>query len=183
MTSSIATPTAGGTNRQLTELSGKYLTFFAGSEEYGRQIHKVREIFCMMPVTPVPQLPHHILGVINLRGRVIQVTDFRARVGMFSQEQTAETCIIVVETCGVDVGMVVDKVSEVVNIQGESIEAAPSFGPGVNTDFLLGIGKAEKGVKLLLDIDKVLDLGLGADAGDWRSAAADEASLIAAELF
>lgn len=172
----ISTATQSG-NRTLADLGGKYLTFFAGSEEYGLQIHKVREIFGMMPVTPVPQLPHHILGVINLRGRVIQVTDFRARVGMFNQEHTSETCIIVVETCGVDVGMVVDKVSEVVNIAGESIEAAPSFGVGVNTDFLLGIGKAEKGVKLLLDIDKVLDLGLGAPGGDWAEALTAENDL------
>lgn len=149
--------TAKVNTRTLTELGGKYLTFFAGSEEYGLQIHKVREIFGMMPVTPVPQLPPHILGVINLRGRVIPVMDFRTTVGMFNEEQTSETCIIVVETFGVDVGMVVDKVSEVVDILGDQIEEPPSFGAGVSTDFLLGIGKAEKGVKLLLDIDKVLD--------------------------
>jgi purine-binding chemotaxis protein CheW len=135
---------------------GKFLTFFLRGEEYGLEILKVQEIIGMMGVTPVPRTPEFVCGVINLRGKVIPIVDLRLKFGMERAEQTEETCIIVVQANGVQIGIVVDKVSEVLNIAGKDIEDAPSFGTEVNTDYILGIGKSESRIKLLLDIDRVL---------------------------
>ena len=146
--------------RALLDKEGKYLTFALANEEYGLEILKVREIFGYMEITAVPQTPHYVLGVINLRGQVIPVIDLRTKFGMDTTEVTEQTCIIVVEiTQGqqkFDTGIVVDHVSEVLDIPGENIESAPQFGSSVNTDFILGMGKIADTVKILLDIDKVL---------------------------
>ena len=140
---------------------GKYLTFILADEEYGIGILKVKEIIGMMPVTSVPQTPQYVKGVINLRGRVIPVIDLRLRFGLESAEYTERTCIIVVEIQGaaghVVIGIVVDSVSEVLNIKGEDIEDAPTFGTKLNTDYILGMAKIDGGVKILLDIDRVLN--------------------------
>jgi purine-binding chemotaxis protein CheW len=136
--------------------AGKYLTFFLGNEEYGIEILKVHEIIGLMPITPVPRTPNFIKGVINLRGKVIPTVDLRIKFGMEAVQQTDETCIIVVQTHGIEMGTIVDKVSEVLNISADDIEDTPSFGASVNTDYILGIGKASGKVRLLLDIDKVL---------------------------
>jgi purine-binding chemotaxis protein CheW len=139
---------------------GKYLTFSLASEEYGIGILKVREIIGMMSITPVPQTPEFVKGVINLRGKVIPVIDLRLRFGLEATAYTERTCIIVVEIHGesgsVPMGIVVDAVSEVLNIRGVDIENTPTFGVKLNTDFILGMAKTEGGVKILLDIDKVL---------------------------
>jgi len=139
---------------------GKYLTFSLAVEEYGIGILKVREIIGMMTVTPVPQTPEFVKGVINLRGKVIPVIDLRVRFGLDAASYTERTCIIVVEIHGetgsVPMGIVVDAVSEVLNIRGADIENTPTFGVKLNTDFILGMAKTEGGVKILLDIDKVL---------------------------
>ncbi len=139
-----------------TQRGGKFLSFFIAEEEYGIEILKVHEIIGIMTITRVPRTPHYIRGVINLRGKVITVIDLRLKFGMESREATAETCIIVVQTQGIEIGIVVDKVSEVLNIAAQEIEDAPSFGADVNTDYILGIGKSQGRVKLLLDIDRVL---------------------------
>jgi len=136
--------------------SGKFLTFFLAGEEYGLEILKVQEIIGMMDITPVPRAPEYIRGVINLRGKVIPIVDLRLRFGMESAERTSETCIIVVEANGVQTGIVVDQVSEVLDISADQIEDTPAFGSEVRTDYILGIGKAEGRVKLLLDIDRAL---------------------------
>ena len=120
---------------------GKYLTFFLDSEEYGLKILKVQEIIGMMAVTPVPRTPTFILGVINLRGKVIPVLDLRSKLDVSLKEQTEETCIIVVQAERLEMGLVVDKVSEVLDISDANIEDPPSFGEVINTDFILGIGK------------------------------------------
>jgi purine-binding chemotaxis protein CheW len=139
---------------------GKYLTFSLAGEEYGIGILKVREIIGMMTVTPVPQTPEFVKGVINLRGKVIPVIDLRLRFGLEATTYTERTCIIVVEIDGdsgsVPMGIVVDAVSEVLNIRGADIENTPTFGVKLNTDFILGMAKTGGGVKILLDIDKVL---------------------------
>ena len=135
--------------------AGKYLTFFLGSEEYGLKILTVHEIIGMMPVTRIPRTPDFIRGVLNLRGRVIPVVDLRVRFDMAVVE-TQDVCIIVVQVRGIQMGIVVDRVSEVVNIKPEEIEPPPSFGFDVPTDFLLGLGKAQGRVRMLLDIDHVL---------------------------
>lgn len=150
----------GQSGKVLLDKEGKYLTFALGSEEYGLEILKVREIFGYMEITAVPQTPHHVKGVINLRGQVIPVIDLRAKFGMETAEVTEETCIIVTEVSQGDhkfsTGIVVDHVQEVLDIAGEDIEKAPQFGSSVNTDFILGMGKIGETVKILLDIDRVL---------------------------
>jgi purine-binding chemotaxis protein CheW len=139
---------------------GKYLTFSLAGEEYGIGILKIREIIGMMPITSVPETPHFVKGVINLRGKVIPVIDLRLRFGMPEIDYTERTCIIVVEVKGpaglVPIGAVVDAVSEVLNIKGEDIADTPAFGAKLNTEYILGMAKMGKGVKLLLDIDRVL---------------------------
>jgi purine-binding chemotaxis protein CheW len=139
---------------------GKYLTFSLAGEEYGIGILKIREIIGMLPITSVPETPHYVKGVINLRGKVIPVVDLRLRFGMAEIDYTERTCIIVVEMGSpggmLHIGTVVDAVSEVLNIKGEDIADTPSFGAKFNTDYILGMAKMGKGVKLLLDIDRVL---------------------------
>ncbi|WP_284348724.1 chemotaxis protein CheW [Roseisolibacter agri] len=153
---------------------GKFLTFYLADEEYGVEILKVQEIIGLQPITRVPRTPAFIRGVINLRGKVIPIMDLRERFGMASAAEAlagateaevaaaeAVRCIIVVEVVGptgraVPVGIVVDRVSEVSAIAGAEIEDAPSFGSGVRTEYLLGLGKSQGRVKLLLDIDRVL---------------------------
>ena len=146
--------------KAMTEKEGKYLTFSLDKEEYGISILKIKEIIGMMAITPVPQTPRFVKGVINLRGKVIPVIDLRLRFGMEEIEYTERTCIIVVEIAGqsgtVLIGIVVDAVSEVLSIKGEEIEETPTFGTTLNTDYILGMAKMEGGVKILLDIDRVL---------------------------
>lgn len=145
------------------ELAGKYLTFELGGEVYGLEILKVQEIIGMMAVTQVPRTPKFVRGVINLRGKVIPVVDLRIKFGLDSQEDTEKTCIIVVQVSqdGVEVtmGILVDEVSEVLDVASEQIEPPPSFGVGVDTDFILGMGKVAQKVVMLLDVDKVLSGG------------------------
>lgn len=140
--------------------TGKYLTFTLDEEEYGIGILKVKEIIGMMPVTSVPRTPDFVKGVINLRGKVIPVVDLRLKFTMESISYTDRTCIIVVEidtdAATVLIGIVVDAVSEVLNIKESEIEETPKFGTSLNTDYILGMAKMEGGVKILLDIDRVL---------------------------
>jgi len=143
--------------------AGKYLTFRLAAEEYGLEILKVREIIGMMNITHVPRTPDYIRGVINLRGKVIPVLDLRRKFGMDLTDDTDETCIIVAEVASGDdsvlMGVVVDAVSEVLDIQEDEIEDAPSFGTNIDTCFILGIGKVKNEVKILLDIDEVMTTG------------------------
>lgn len=136
----------------------KYLTFFLADEEYGIAILKVSEIIGPQPITRVPGVPDFVRGVINLRGKVIPVTDLRRKFGM-TREGTADGCIVVVAMQGVVTGIVADRVGDVVTITEPDIEDAPSFGAGIHTEFLLGISKAGGRVRMLLDIDRVLSVG------------------------
>ena len=148
--------------KKMTARDGKYLTFTLVEEEYGIGILKIKEIIGLMAITTVPQTPQFVKGVINLRGKVIPVVDLRLRFGMDAIDYTERTCIIVVEVDGqadtIQIGIVVDSVSEVLNIKEEEIEDTPTFGTKLNTDYILGMAKMEGGVKILLDIDKVLSL-------------------------
>ncbi len=147
-------------NKELIDKEGKYLTFALGAEEYGLQILKVREIIGYMEITAVPQTPRYVKGVINLRGQVIPVIDLRSKFGMEAKEITEESCIIVVEIHQsgreLSTGVVVDRVVEVLDIEGANIEDSPQFGSSVDTTFILGMGKIGDSVKILLDIDRVL---------------------------
>jgi len=146
--------------RAEVDREGKYLTFTLADEEYGIGILKIKEIIGMMPITSVPQTPQFVKGVINLRGKVIPVVDLRLRFAMEAIDYNERTCIIVVEIGGrgadIVIGIVVDSVSEVLNIKSEDIEDTPTFGTRLNTDYILGMAKMEGKVKILLDIDTVL---------------------------
>lgn len=142
---------------------GKYLTFELGGEEYGLEILKVKEIISIMNITAVPNTPDYVRGVINLRGKVIPVIDLRQRFNMESKDYNERTSIIVVDIREDDgknliMGVVVDSVSEVLNIKDEEIEETPTFGTRLNTEFILGMAKVKDEIKILLDIDKVLSL-------------------------
>lgn len=140
--------------------AGKYLTFKLAGEEYGLEILKVREIMGMMEITSVPKTPDFIHGVINLRGKVIPVIDLRTKFGLKKTETTDETCIIVVEVSkngdSIQTGILVDTVSEVMDIPEVDIEDTPAFGDEVDTNFILGMAKSKGDVKILLNIEKVL---------------------------
>lgn len=167
-----ATVDAAVTEQDVAAKGGKFLTFFLGREEYGLEILKVQEIIGVMDITPLPGTPECIRGVINLRGKVIPVMDLRLKFGMDTVDQTKETCIIFVRIEGLDMGIVVDRVSEVSDIAGADVDDAPSFGTSVDTDYILGIGKSEGQVRLLLDIDKVL---MAEDLSELNRMAGDEA--------
>ncbi len=137
-------------------MEGKYLTFVLGSEEYGIEILRVREIIGLMDITTVPQTPDYMKGVINLRGKVIPVIDLRLKFSMQEEDHTQETCVIVVEVNSTSIGLIVDSVSEVSNISNEEIEEAPGFGQSIDTGFIMGLGKAKDKIIIMLDIGAVL---------------------------
>ena len=147
------------------KLAGKYLTFTLGHESYGIDVLKVREIIRQTNITAVPQMPAHVRGVINLRGKIIPVMDLRLKFGFAEAASTDQTCIIVVQVNlpdgkTVPMGLVVDGVEEVVNIAGADIEETPDFGGQIAADYIVGMAKIKGAVKALLDIDGVV----GADA-------------------
>lgn len=155
-----STETIGQAVKAMKGREGKYLTFSLADEEYGVGILKIKEIIGIMPITTMPQTPKFIKGVINLRGKVIPVIDLRLKFGMKEGEYTKRTCIIVIDLKGqakdILIGIVVDSVSEVLNIKADDIEDTPTFGTKLNTDYILGMAKMEGGVKILLDINRVL---------------------------
>lgn len=142
---------------------GKFLGFELAGEHYGLEILKVREIIGMMDITPLPQLPPHVKGVINLRGKVIPVIDLRLKFGLEAADYHERTCIIVVEAKGASgpvlMGIVVDTVSEVMSVEAADVESAPDLGLRLDADYIMGLAKQKNGVKILLDIDRVLNVG------------------------
>ena len=163
MEGSAETDAAVVSNSGEGEAAGKYLTFKLAEEEYGLQILKVREIIGMMDVTPVPRTPDFIRGVINLRGKVIPVIEIRGKFKLDRIEDTGKTCIIVVQVerqeTEVTMGIIVDEVSEVLDISPDQLEPSPEFGTRIDTDFILAIGKVNDKVIMLLDIDQILSSG------------------------
>jgi purine-binding chemotaxis protein CheW len=141
-------------------LAGKYLTFALGAESYGVEIQVVREIIGLMDVTPVPRTPPYIRGVINLRGRIIPVVDLRCKFGLPPTKDTPETCIIVVDVPTgegvIQMSVVVDTVSEVLDIPADVIEEPPMIGTGEGRRFIQGIAKDERGIKVLIDVYEIL---------------------------
>ena len=135
---------------------GKFLTFILGTEVYGIEILKVREIIKLMDITTVPRTPDYMKGVINLRGKVIPIVNLRSKFSMPEIEHTQETCIIVVEVNKTSIGIIVDSVSEVSNINSGEIEDAPHLGQDIDTNFILGLGKTKERIVILLDIEQVL---------------------------
>ena len=150
---------------QLDELSSQlnfaadgsqYLTFTLGQEEYGLEILKVQEIKGYSPITPIPNTPPYIKGVMNLRGTVIPVVDLRSKLSMAAAEYNQFTVIIVVTVGAKVMGLIVDAVSDVLNIPKEDIQATPDFGAQVDARFINGMAKAGEKLVVLLDIEKVL---------------------------
>ena len=160
MSTSVAAPIEASSSSQRNERAGKYLTFHLGTEEFGIQVLKVREIMGVQEITTVPQTPAWMKGVLNLRGKVIAVIDLRSKFGMPTVDYNQRTCIVVaqLQTEGEQIlmGLVVDEVSEVINIVAGEIEDAPSFGGNVPTPYILGMAKQKGKVKILLDIDQAL---------------------------
>ncbi len=149
-----------------SEENQKFLSFAIGEETYGVEILRVREIIGLIDITPLPQTPDYVKGVINLRGKIIPVLELRSKFGMNSVDYTEETCVIVVDVSDPDgqeqfeMGVIVDAVNEVLDIEGTRIEPPPKFGFSLNTDFILGMGKIKlnnlERVIILLDIDRVM---------------------------
>lgn len=148
-------------NSSESKSHAQYLTFSVGSEEYGLSILDVREILEYGVVTRVPRAPAHIRGVMNLRGRVVPLVDLAVRFGLKPAPPTARTCVVVVEAElqgeRTVMGLVVDAVSQVIELSVDEIESAPPFGATVDAVFLSGLGRAGKRFVLLLDIQRVLD--------------------------
>jgi len=146
-----------------TQLAGKYLTFRLAAEEFGIEILRVQEIIKLLDITRVPRTPDFIRGVINLRGKVIPVIDLRIKFGMPAQAATDKTCIVVVQVKRgesiLTVGIIVDEVSEVLEVAAAEIEPPPAFGAAVDTAFILGMAKTRGAVRILLDISRVLTEG------------------------
>lgn len=141
--------------------AGKYLTFLLGQEGYGISVLKVREIIRLCDITPVPQMPQHVKGVINLRGKIIPVVDLRLKFQLASTAETEHTCIVVVQVSlgsgsKTMMGVVVDAVEEVVQIAAQDIEPTPEFGTQLDVTCIVGMAKIRGVIKALLDIDRVI---------------------------
>lgn len=138
---------------------GKYVTFKSGHEYYGIKIQYVNEIIVFQEITEIPECEDYIKGLINLRGKIIPVIDVRLRFKQEPIEYTDRTCIIVLNVDNAVVGLIVEKIAEVVEIQEENILPSPTIGNTEKTEnqFVYGIGKVGDKVKLLLDPDKLLN--------------------------
>lgn len=147
--------------KNLSELAGKYLTFHLAGEEYGIQITKIREIVGIMEITPVPQTTDFVLGVVNLRGKVIPVLDLRLRFGMEYREPDDRTSILVVEVVNqngqrVLTGIQVDQVNEVITVNSEELEDNATASMDVSSSNILGLATQGDRVRILLDVDRVV---------------------------
>lgn len=146
---------------EINKEEGKYLMFFLNDEFYGIPILKVNEIIGLMEIISIPRSPNFMKGIINLRGKIIPVIDLRLKFNMGERAYDEQTCIIIVQNVYENkktfIGLVVDKVAEVVNINNASIESPPQYGQDDESEFLTGIGKVKEKVVMLLDIDSILN--------------------------
>ncbi|MBN1293800.1 MAG: chemotaxis protein CheW [Candidatus Latescibacteria bacterium] len=146
-------------NKTMLDKEGKYLFFSLEKQEYGIEIHSIKEIISLMPVRTIPQTPPFVKGVINLRKSVIPVIDLRAMLGLHEAEYTEHTCIIILELWieggFVKIGIIVDSVSEVFNIKATDIEETPTLGVGIDTEYILAMAKIGKGVKTLFNANRL----------------------------
>ena len=135
---------------------GRFLTFSLGNEEYGIEIRHVTEIIGIQNITDLPGMPDFVKGVINLRGKVIPVIDVRLRFGMANRAYDERTCIVVVDINKITIGLIVDSVSEVINIPAENIEPAPMIKKSESSRFIKGLGKAGETIIILLEIERLI---------------------------
>jgi len=157
-------------------LAGRYMSFQLADEDYGLEILKVREIIGLLEITRIPRAPAFIRGVINLRGRVIPVVDLRVKFGMEATAATEQTVVIVLQVAfagrALTMGVLVDRVLEVLNFEASAIEPPPDLGQAsAGSDFILGVGKTAHRVVFLLDIAKILS---GEEASQLAQAAAQQ---------
>ncbi len=150
-------------NSDLSKLCGKYLIFTIDDEEYGIAISKVREIIGYTNISPLPDTPEYVKGIINLRGKVIPIIGLASKFNLPSAKITDQTCIIILEINTKDnnvqtIGIIVDKVLEVVDIEESQIEVLPHLENDTEIDFILGIAKTESSTRILLDIDNILEI-------------------------
>ncbi len=136
--------------------ASQYLTFTLGDEEYGVEILRVQEIRGYSAITPIPNTPPHIKGVMNLRGTIIPVLDLRSKLGMAEAAYNQFTVIIVVTVGTKVLGMVVDSVSDVLNIPRNNIQATPDFGTDVDARFISGMARAGEKLVVLLDLERTV---------------------------
>ena len=136
--------------------AGKYLVFLLGEESYGLEIRHVREIVKMQSITVVPDEPAHIRGIINLRGRVIPLTDVRTLFGIAAREYDNRTCIVVVNYQNAVMGYIVDRVVEVGRIPDDQIEMPNNLRKEGNNRYISGLGKSGDKVRLLLDVERIM---------------------------
>jgi purine-binding chemotaxis protein CheW len=136
---------------------GKFLIFSLGTEDYGIDIKYVTEIIGIQAITTVPELPAYVKGIINLRGKIIPIMDVRLRFKKEARENDDRTCIVVVDIRDISIGLVVDRVSEVINISDDNIAAPPDFSKSFHNKYVKGIGKVGSEVKLMLDCDKIIE--------------------------
>jgi len=135
----------------------KYLTFVIENESYGIEIQHVTEIIGIQSVTEVPDLPDFIRGLINLRGKIIPVMDVRTRFKKEFMEYNDRTCIVVIEIEEISIGLIVDTVSEVLNIENENVVLPPDYKTGFSNKYIKAIGKVEENIKMILDCKKLLN--------------------------
>lgn len=147
--------TMNRTATETAEIAEKYLSFTLGAEQYGVGIQQVNEIIGLVPVTPVPRTPAFVKGIINLRGRVVPVIDLRTKFGMRAAD-APNRCIVILSINDIEVGVIVDAVSDVLRIPTTDVSEVPQFGTDVDTRFLSGIGKHGEQIVLLLDADRLL---------------------------
>ena len=134
----------------------QFLTFALGQEEYGVEILKIQEIKGFSAITPLPNAPAYVKGVLNLRGTIVPIVDLRKKFGMPEEAYTTFTVIVVVRVQGQVMGFIVDAVSDVLTVTGADIQPTPDLQGQVDTSFLTGLAKAGEKLVILLDIDKVL---------------------------
>lgn len=152
--------TAPSPRGHLAAEPGKYLTFALGGESYGIPVLKVREIIRLCPITPVANMPAHVKGVINLRGKVIPAVDLRTKFGLPASIDDDRTCIVVTQIAAPAggtrlFGVIVDAVEEVANFLASDLEPTPDFGGAIDARYLTGIAKSGGGVKMLVDLDRI----------------------------
>lgn len=134
----------------------RYLTFIVGNECYGIEIKYVTEIIGIQAITEIPELPEYVRGIINLRGKIIPVIDVRIRFKKETKEYNDRTCVIVVDINELSIGLIVDRVSEVLTIPEQDIVDPPQMNKAAGNRYIKKIGKVGNAVKLLLDCEKLL---------------------------
>lgn len=143
-------------NTENLKKNNQYLTFRLQNQQYGIPIVIVREINRITEITTVPRSPAYVAGVINLRGKVIPVVDLRLKLAMEKQNPTRQTCVVVVETTHGFMGVIVDQVFSVIELKKDQIENSPQIGNSIDSSYVLGMGKIDNQVLILVDILKLL---------------------------